>query len=109
MSRERKHVPNTEQRVPVRSDMGVGVALVVPPELVDAIAAAVAERIVDLQPLAPAADAWIDADEAAAYIGKSKDRVYDLAQSGALRHGRDGRSLLFRRCDLDDYLLGRKD
>ena len=47
---------------------------------------------------------WIDVDQAAAYIGKKRDRLYDLAAQGAIPHGRDGRSVLFRRSGLDAYV-----
>jgi excisionase family DNA binding protein len=83
-------------------------ALNVPPELVDALAGRVVELLAERGALgAPVtAEGWIGVDEAAAYIGKPRSRLYDLAERGALRHGRDGRSLLFRRSDLDAYLLG---
>jgi excisionase family DNA binding protein len=82
-------------------------ALLVPDELVEAIARRVV-AILSTEGIAGAAttepEAWIGPDEAARYIGKPKSRLYDLAAEGAIRHGRDGRSLLFRRADLDDYL-----
>jgi excisionase family DNA binding protein len=84
--------------------------LVFPAELVDAIA----HRVVELfqETTARAAgepEPWISADEAAAYLGKPKSRLYELAAADAVRHGRDGRSVLFRRSDLDVYLTAHRD
>lgn len=56
---------------------------------------------------APAREAgWLNAAQAAEYIGAPKSRVYDLVQLGKLSPRRDGRSLRFRRSDLDAYLEG---
>jgi len=83
-------------------------ALQVPPELVDAIAGRVVELLADRVGRAPGPAGWMDVDAAAEYLGKPRSRVYDLAAQGAVRHGRDGRSLLFRACDLDAYLLSHE-
>ena len=81
-------------------------ALAVPDALVDAIAERVVELLASRVSLAAQEpEPWIDAEEAAAYLSKPKSRLYDLAAEGALPHGRDGRSVLFRRSDLDAYLL----
>ncbi len=70
-------------------------------EQFDALTAAVAERLVASQP--PADDGWMSTTAAADYLGCTPDRLHDLVARRALAHGRDGRRLLFRRSDLDDY------
>ncbi len=52
----------------------------------------------------PADEGWLNAEQAAGYLGCSRDRIYDLVQLGKLHPCRDGRRLLFRRNDLDDHL-----
>jgi excisionase family DNA binding protein len=47
---------------------------------------------------------WLNAEEAARYLACSRGRLYDLVQLGKLEPRRDGRRLVFRRSDLDDYL-----
>lgn len=79
-----------------------------PAAVVDAIALRVVELLDERAALAvQAPEPWIDVDTAAAHIGKPRNRLYDLAAQGVLPHGRDGRSLLFRRSDLDAYLQDR--
>lgn len=79
-----------------------------PDAVVDAIALRVVELLDERAALAAQhPEPWIDVDAAAAHIAKPRSRLYDLASQGALPHGRDGRSLLFRRSDLDAYLQGR--
>jgi excisionase family DNA binding protein len=50
------------------------------------------------------ASPWLNAEQAADYLACSRDRLYDLAQLHKLEPRRDGRRLLFKRCDLDAYL-----
>ncbi len=80
-------------------------ALPLPDELLDALADRLAERLAD-RLAAPAASttAYLDVDQAAAYLACQPHRIYDLKASGRLRHFRDGRRLLFRREDLDAVL-----
>jgi excisionase family DNA binding protein len=47
---------------------------------------------------------WLNTADAADYIAAKPGRVHDLVQLGKLQPRRDGRRLLFRRSDLDDYL-----
>jgi excisionase family DNA binding protein len=47
---------------------------------------------------------YMTPDEAAAYIGAERQRVYDLCSDGRLRRYRDGSRLLVRRDELDAYL-----
>ena len=41
-------------------------------------------------------------------MAKPLSRVYDLAAKHGLPHGRDGRSVLFRRSEIDAYLLAHR-
>lgn len=49
---------------------------------------------------------WFDTAGAADYLATTRGRLYDLVQLGKLSPRRDGRRLLFRRDELDDYLAG---
>jgi excisionase family DNA binding protein len=82
--------------------------LSLPPELVGAIATAVADQL-EARGLvaAPPASPWLDVDEAAEYFRRDRQRVYDLVHQGRLKCARDGRRLLFHReRHLDAYLNG---
>lgn len=83
------------------SDMQL--ALVVPSDIVEAIAAAVAERLAGNSPRVDRC--WLNVQEAAAYLGcggkKPEQRVYDLTSQGRLQHAKEGSRLLFRREWLD--------
>lgn len=58
--------------------------------------------------LAQGREGWMNADQAATYIGgASRERIYDLAREGQIPVHRDGRRLLFRQSDLDAYVTGR--
>ena len=48
--------------------------------------------------------AVLDARAAAAYLAVNIDTLYRLARAGELPHTRVGRSLRFRRLDVDSYL-----
>jgi excisionase family DNA binding protein len=85
-------------------------SLTFPAELVDAIAERVVEVLDERAALAgQGPEPWITVDEAAAYIGKPKSRLYDLAAEGSVPHARDGRSVLFRRSELDAYLTAHRN
>jgi excisionase family DNA binding protein len=57
----------------------------------------------------PANDGWLGSTEAAAYLGVSRDRIFNLVSQGKLpRHGAKGHKLLFRRADLDAYAEARR-
>jgi excisionase family DNA binding protein len=49
-------------------------------------------------------DGWMNSDQAATHLACSRGRLYDLVQLGKLDPHRDGRRLVFRRSDLDQYL-----
>jgi excisionase family DNA binding protein len=48
--------------------------------------------------------AWLDTKAAALYLSCSPGRIHDLVGLRKLEPRRDGRSLRFRRSDLDAYL-----
>lgn len=48
--------------------------------------------------------AWLNAEQAAAYMACTRRRLYDLVQLREIPSHRDGRRLLFRRDDLQAYL-----
>jgi len=78
--------------------------LAVPPELVDAIADAVAAKLAANGLTSSAASPYLDVTAAAGYLCASSQRVYDLVHAGRLIPRRDGRRLLFAKADLDAYL-----
>lgn len=77
-------------------------ALGVPPELVEAIAARVSDLLCERLPTRP--EPYLDVNGAAEYLAAKRSRIYELVESGRLRTHRDGRRLLFRREDLDAAL-----
>jgi excisionase family DNA binding protein len=82
--------------------------LSVPDELLEAVAGRVAELLAPLL-MAPAASPWLDVSEAAEYLRCRPKRVYDLVSQRRIPAHRDGGRLLFRRDELDDYVLGDAD
>jgi hypothetical protein len=68
-------------------------------EALDRLAALLAPRMPDRH-----ADEWLAPREAAAHLGVSTRRIYDLKSSGKLvADGADGRVPLFTRARLDEY------
>jgi excisionase family DNA binding protein len=51
-----------------------------------------------------AADDLLTADAVALLLARSPKSVYRLASDGRLAYVRDGRHVLFRRIDVDDYV-----
>jgi excisionase family DNA binding protein len=82
----------------------VGLSLIAPPELIDAFADAVAARLANAVPAAPAQDGYLDVHGAAAFLSAPKSRIYDLVALKRLQPLKDGRRLLFRRADLIAYV-----
>lgn len=82
----------------------------------DELAEYVAERVVEVladrlpavQPSARSSP-WLTPDEAAEYIRASRKRMYDLASQNRVPAHRDGSRLLFRREELDQYLLTEEE
>jgi excisionase family DNA binding protein len=75
--------------------------------LAEALRPIVAELVADelhrLRPDEPESP-YLTVDQAAAYLGAERQRVYDLCSDGRLRRYKDGSRLLVRRDELDEYL-----
>ena len=88
------------------TENGGGLALEVPPEAAAAFleqaAAVVTEMAMARVNVDP--EPWIEVPEAAEHIGAKPQRIYDLVSEGALKPGRDGKRLLFKRSWLDTYV-----
>jgi excisionase family DNA binding protein len=81
--------------------------LLVPGELVEAIAQRVAELLREqAAPAGEPASPWLDLEGACAYLGFSRDRLYKLTAAGAIpcRKKRGGQGLLFHRAELDAWV-----
>lgn len=72
-----------------------------PPNLIERIAAQVAE-IIGATNAGP--EPWIDTDAAAEHLACNRRRIYDLANQGRIPFARDGRRMLFRRSQIDEAL-----
>jgi excisionase family DNA binding protein len=77
-------------------------------DLLDLVADLVAAKVIDRLDAVSLADgqhdAFLDVEQAAAYLACDRRRIYDLVAQQKVEHYRDGKRLLFRRCDLDTYL-----
>jgi excisionase family DNA binding protein len=78
------------------------VELVVPPELVELIAARAAELAVDA--LAARPERWLDVAAAAEHLCCSKSRLYSLASARRVPFSKDGSRLMFRASELDAWV-----
>jgi excisionase family DNA binding protein len=83
-----------------------GLTVSFPPELVDQIVARVAEVVLARLESAKGdpTPEWLTTDQAAAYIGAKRQRIYDLVNQRKLNPAKDGRLSKFRRTELDAYL-----
>jgi excisionase family DNA binding protein len=75
--------------------------------LVEQVADRVAELLADRLP-APASSPWLTAEEAADRLRCKPKRIYDLVREDKLPVHRDGARLLFRRDELDEYVLDQR-
>ena len=77
-------------------------------QALDVLAQLLAPRLAALSPERSDAPAgYLAPAAAAAYLGVTRKRIYDLTSSGALEpDGRDGRTPLFSRTTLDAYVRG---
>jgi len=82
-----------------------GSAALLVDELVERVAARVAELLAGQLPAPAAGSPWLTVAEAAEYLRCKPKRVYDLASQHRLPAHRDGSRLLFRRDELDAYVL----
>ena len=81
-----------------------GLALVVPPDLVEAIAERAAELVAERVD-AGSDDGWLrGAERIAAYIDAKPDRVYALASARRIPVHKDGSALVARKSELDRWI-----
>jgi excisionase family DNA binding protein len=76
------------------------ITLDVSSEFVEMVARRAAEIVAAGQSLSP----WLDTKGAAEYLACEPARIHDLVALKRLHPRRDGRRLLFKSADLDDYL-----
>lgn len=79
-----------------------GVSFDFPPELVEEIAQRAAEL---LAARVPAEDRWMAVAEAAEYLRCPTSRIYALTSAKRMPHHHDGSRLLFRRSELDVWVM----
>lgn len=96
------HAP--ARRLSAIQSNGSALSLAVPAELVEAVAARLADLLTERLP-EQGPTPWLDVDGAAEYLACKPHRVYDLVAEGRVRCAKDGRRSLFRREWLDEYLL----
>jgi excisionase family DNA binding protein len=87
-------------------DVSEPLALVVPAELVEAIARRVAELLGRDQPRQESVSPWLDVDGACAYLGFGRNTLYKLSAAGAIpcRKKAGGQGLRFHREELDTWM-----
>ncbi len=86
--------------------IGYELTLLVPEELLQALAELVAARVGE-RPPAPEPSPWLDFDGAREYLRFSRDQLYKLTAARAIpfRKKRGGQGLLFHRGELDRWLV----
>lgn len=84
------------------------IAVTVPPELVEAIAELVEERVLERLEAdrRDSVSPYLTPVEAAELLRAGRQRVYDLLSSGRLRRYKDGARVLVSRDELEAYLDG---
>ena len=84
------------------------VSIPLPPELLETIAARVADLLADRNP--PRDDSpWLDAAGAAAYLAWPRERIYKVSAADRIPHRKHEGRLLFRRDELDAWLDGYRE
>ena len=84
--------------------------LTLPGEWLEAVARRVADILAERHGASSErVSPWLSTVGAADYLACSPARIHDLVQARALRPRRDGRRLLFKRSELDDYLEGSSE
>jgi excisionase family DNA binding protein len=79
-------------------------SLAVPAELIELVADRAAELVAE-RLAAAAPDPWIGVAQAADHLACPRSRVYALVSAGRLPHAKDGSRLLFKRSELDRWVL----
>jgi excisionase family DNA binding protein len=82
--------------------MAVGLKVNFPRELIEEVALRAAELLREHPPLE---DGWLDVTEAANYLRCPTSRVYALTSAKSIPHHHDGSRLLFRRSELDEWVM----
>ncbi|HSZ06776.1 MAG TPA: helix-turn-helix domain-containing protein [Solirubrobacteraceae bacterium] len=82
------------------NDGALTLELTLSAEQLDVIAARAVER---LQP-APAGSPWMSVEQAAAYLGCPRSRIYRLVHLRRIPHHHEGARLLFERGELDAWV-----
>ena len=85
-----------------RGGPSIGFEVALPADVVEVIARRAAELVAAGS--SSSASPWLSTEQAAEYLAAKPARVHDLVALGRLTPRRDGRRLLFRRVDLDEYL-----
>ncbi len=81
-----------------------GLPLTIDPSALEPLLDELAERVARKIEAPP--EPYINAEGAAEYLACDKRRIYDLVERGNLEPHRDGKRLLFRRSELDNYVSG---
>jgi excisionase family DNA binding protein len=80
-----------------------------PPEVLDALAEEVTERVLERFDSADRGTSpYLTVTEAAAHLRAKPQRVYDLLSARRLTRHKDGRRVLVARAELDDYLAASR-
>jgi len=82
-----------------------GLALILPPALLEQIVEQVCERLAERVAVEP----WVGVAEAAAHLGCRPQRIYDLVcrrASTGIPHRKEGTRLLFKLSQLDRWIEG---
>jgi excisionase family DNA binding protein len=87
-------------------DTGHELTLVVPDELLQALAERTAELLLAGAETTRSGSPWLDFEQAMGYLHFSRDRLYKLTSARAIpfRKKRDGQGLLFHRDELDRWV-----
>ena len=85
-------------------DVGAGVVLTVPAELVEVIARRAAELVVDQQPHQESASPLLTIPEAAELLRCKRHRIDDLLSQRRLTRHKDGARTLVSRAEVEAYI-----
>ena len=85
---------------------GHELTLLLPDQLLEALAERVAALLRESEAAAPIESPWLDFEAARGYLRFSRDQLYKLTAARAIpfRKKRDGHGLLFHRDELDRWL-----
>ena len=84
-----------------------GLALTLPPAVLEVIVEQVAERLTHRERVV--AEPWVGVPEAAAHLGCKPQRIHDLVcrrASSGIPHAKEGSRLLFKLSQLDRWIEG---